>query len=212
MNSFLFVCIPARLLLAYAGYALPADRLRQLSLLTTIIGLGFLIIYFFDLRSNGHIGPEGRIWWNTVRPIHALYLLSVYAYRGSQYAYLFLLADAMPADIPPKQRQILVPFFCQVMHNSAPVVFRAALPMSLDISLSFIRSIFTASSTRGFRTTITPLVCLARWGLRMRVWQFDRWLAIPIQKTQGFHLYQQTSACMRYYSTFRFHRRRVLQL
>ena len=97
MNKFLLICIPVRLLLAYVAYALPPGYLPYLSLLTIIIGLGFMANYLFDLRPNGHIGPEGKIWWNAIRPVHAaLYIMfSAYAYKGAHQAYAILVADAL---------------------------------------------------------------------------------------------------------------------
>ena len=72
---FLFICIPLRFLISYGVKKIPLDKLPYLGLLGLFPVIGFTIIYLFKLRK---VGPEtfGKpIWWNGLRPIHAILYL-----------------------------------------------------------------------------------------------------------------------------------------
>lgn len=60
----------------------------------TLIGLGFLYLFFTNSRLTA---PEagGRTWWNALRPIHGiLYLLFAYlAFQKQSFSYLPLALD-----------------------------------------------------------------------------------------------------------------------
>lgn len=72
---FLFFCIPLRLFIAYSVYK--RDHVDLFKFILLFIGLGFVRNYALDLRKNGFFG--GEIWWNNLRPLHALnYLLAAY--------------------------------------------------------------------------------------------------------------------------------------
>lgn len=71
-NLFFGLCIPIRFLL---GYLLTKFDIFKYPIL--IIGMGFWIIYLFDLRKTGLEVNGNEIWWNKLRPIHgSLYLLT----------------------------------------------------------------------------------------------------------------------------------------
>jgi hypothetical protein len=66
-NLFFGLCIPIRFIL---GYLLTKFDILKYPIL--IIGLGFWIIYLFDLRKTGL-----EVRWNKLRPVHgSLYLLT----------------------------------------------------------------------------------------------------------------------------------------
>lgn len=75
---FLFGCLGLRALLAYSVSALP--NLKYIfAFITGIIGLGFTTIYLGGLRKVGVETGGQVIWWNSIRPIHAiLYLMASY--------------------------------------------------------------------------------------------------------------------------------------
>ena len=94
---FLLGCIPSRFLLAYILSKLSQTHLKIIGLILLIPVVGFLYIYISGSRKTG---PETRgapIWWNDLRPFHALlYLVSaVMALQGNKMAYLPLLIDTL---------------------------------------------------------------------------------------------------------------------
>jgi hypothetical protein len=94
---FLGGCIPSRLALTALAKYMPNKYLPYLGLITLLMALGFLYLYFTGARK---VGPEtfGQpIWWNKFRIIHGiLYLLfSFYAINRYASAYLFLLYDTL---------------------------------------------------------------------------------------------------------------------
>ncbi len=92
---FLVGCIGTRSLLTY--YAKITNNLQSLSIITFIIGFGFIYIYANDLRKTGPEVFGDVIWWNLLRPIHgSLYLLFSYlAYNQNKNAWLILLIDTL---------------------------------------------------------------------------------------------------------------------
>ena len=65
--------------------------------LLTIPAIGFIYIYMNGLRKTGGEVFGGKIWWNTLRPVHAtLYLLTaILVYRKNKNAYLLIIADTI---------------------------------------------------------------------------------------------------------------------
>ncbi len=76
-------CIPTRLYLAWLLYSniLP----KELGgIVLCAIGIGFWLIYFFDLRKTGGEVFGEKIWWNTLRPFHGtMYLLAGLTYYNN---------------------------------------------------------------------------------------------------------------------------------
>lgn len=93
---FLFLCIPARILLVLLAKYINVKYLPIMGTITLIPAIGFISIYLLDLRKKG-IESNGKIWWNDMRPIHgSLYLLfSIYAIKSFDKAWLVLLIDAL---------------------------------------------------------------------------------------------------------------------
>ena len=77
--TFMFGCIPMRALIALIAYKINIDLLPYLGIITAIMGLGFLIIFFGGYRKTGAETLGAPIWWNYLRPIHGfIYLLFAY--------------------------------------------------------------------------------------------------------------------------------------
>lgn len=91
---FLIGCIGTRSMLVYIAKTYPSPVLGWLALLPAA---GFL--YFF-ISGTRQTGPEvfgDRIWWNALRPVHAILYISfaVAAILGVEYAWVFLLVDVV---------------------------------------------------------------------------------------------------------------------
>jgi hypothetical protein len=92
---FLMFCIPSRLLLTYLA---KTTNSPYIAYITTLIGLGFLYIYFSGSRKTGPEVFGDKIWWNNLRPLHGfLYLLFSYLvlFRKNPNSYLVLLLDTI---------------------------------------------------------------------------------------------------------------------
>jgi hypothetical protein len=94
---FLLGCIGVRLALAYFAKNVNPEKLPYLGYLALLPALGWLYIYFISPRDTGPEVSGGKIWWNQLRPIHAmLYILfAIYAIQKKPYSYLPLLVDAL---------------------------------------------------------------------------------------------------------------------
>ena len=96
MLLFLIGCIGTRLLFVYLAIKLPLFWLKVMGMLAIIISMGFLTIFIFGLRKTGPETMGDKIWWNSLRPFHALtYLIfGILAIKGIQSeAWKFLLLD-----------------------------------------------------------------------------------------------------------------------
>ena len=95
---FLVGCIGARLSLAYIAKN-GSPLMRQLLMIATgIMATGFTYIFVFGLRKTGVETQGSPIWWNHLRPIHAiLYGVATWAlYTGkNNLAWKTLLGDTM---------------------------------------------------------------------------------------------------------------------
>jgi hypothetical protein len=92
--TFLIGCIGSRLLLAFLGAKYP-DEIGKLILIPAI---GFIVIYVFGLRKVGIETGGKPIWWNNLRPIHALlYFVFAVSTRTNyaSYAWIILVVDVL---------------------------------------------------------------------------------------------------------------------
>jgi len=92
---FLLGCIPIRLTIVYlASLPIYTSLLGKLAIIPAI---GFLIIFFFGLRKTGVETMGKPIWWNNLRPIHAIFLLifSYLAINKNKNAWIILLLDTI---------------------------------------------------------------------------------------------------------------------
>ena len=96
MPKMFLVCLFVRYMLAYIARTFP-QLLKIIGLMALLVSIGFILIYAFNLRPTG-FEAGGVIWWNSVRPLHAL-LYAIFAYlalvKESPNAWLVLLADAV---------------------------------------------------------------------------------------------------------------------
>lgn len=92
---FLIGCIGTRLLLAIAAKNSSIEVLKYMGFLLLIPAFGFIYIYATDSRKTGPEVFGDKIWWNNLRPIHAvLYLLFSYnAILGNKDAWIYLFID-----------------------------------------------------------------------------------------------------------------------
>ena len=69
---FLGACIPSRLLFAYIAKTGSLFVKKISALIAFIIASGFLFIYISGTRKSGLETGGQPIWWNQLRPLHAL--------------------------------------------------------------------------------------------------------------------------------------------
>ena len=84
-----------RAALAFLAYKLPDDYLFWLGILALMIATGFLVLFLFQLRPTGREVNYERIWWDQLRPVHAMlyFGFGILALQHNRSAYLFLVAD-----------------------------------------------------------------------------------------------------------------------
>jgi accessory gene regulator protein AgrB len=97
---FLCGCIPVRLLFVYIAYYIAYHNtsfLPYLAIPAMIVAIGFISIFMFGLRKTGAETFGQPIWWDRLRPIHALFylLFSIFAFMGKKEAYIFLAMDVL---------------------------------------------------------------------------------------------------------------------
>ena len=95
---FLGGCIPARVSLALIAKYGNSFIQYVLGFIAFTIASGFLIIYFGNLRNTGLETGGEKIWWNSLRPIHALlyYLFSYNIFFGDKNnAWKILMLDVL---------------------------------------------------------------------------------------------------------------------
>lgn len=104
---FVFGCLLTRTLFAYIAQRLsnPVTKtdikysylLPYFGYLALIPAFGFAIIYFTDSRKTGPEVFGGKIWWNNLRPVHALlyFLFANLAIRKNTYAWIPLALDVL---------------------------------------------------------------------------------------------------------------------
>ncbi len=93
---FLIGCIGARSALAYAAKVVSPVNLKNMGYLALLPAIGFTYIYLTGSRPTG-IEAGGRIWWNSLRPIHALmyFAFAYHAIQGHSFAWMILAADTL---------------------------------------------------------------------------------------------------------------------
>ena len=92
---FLFVCITIRAYIAYYAKSVSIDKLPYLGYGALVIMIGFIYIYISGSRKTGAEVFGGKIWWDGLRPLHAL-LYGLFAYHAINkidYSWKFLAAD-----------------------------------------------------------------------------------------------------------------------
>jgi len=94
---FLIGCIGMRSLFVYGAFKMDKEYLKWMSIPAVILTIGWLAIYFFGLRDTGGEVFGEKIWWNHMRPVHALFYLvfAVLAFKGDDRAYIPLGVDVV---------------------------------------------------------------------------------------------------------------------
>lgn len=94
---FLIGCIGARLFLVYLAKTLDPEKLKYLGYITLLPAIGFTYIYLTNSRKTGPEVFGEEIWWNNLRPVHALlYFLFAYcAINNVEGAWKILLVDVV---------------------------------------------------------------------------------------------------------------------
>jgi hypothetical protein len=94
---FLLGCIGMRSLFAYAAFAIPAAYLPYLGLLALLPVIGWTYILVTGARKTGMEVDGERIWWNGLRPLHAVNYaaFAAAALLKNRDAYLFLVWDVI---------------------------------------------------------------------------------------------------------------------
>jgi len=92
---FLFGCIGTRLLLVYIAKSIDITSLKYMGYVMLLPAFGFMYIYLTGSRPTGPEVFGEKIWWNDLRPLHAiLYALFSYnAITGNKQAWIYLLID-----------------------------------------------------------------------------------------------------------------------
>jgi len=94
---FLFGCIVVRFLFVVIAAKVNKKYLPYLGMLSIFPAIGFIYIYLGGYRKTGGETFGQKIWWNNLRPVHAiLYLTFAYlAINKSSQSYKPLLIDVL---------------------------------------------------------------------------------------------------------------------
>jgi hypothetical protein len=95
---FLFACIGTRSLFAIIAKNAPVNYLKYMGYLALLPAIGFMYIYISGSRKTGAEVFGEKIWWNDLRPFHALlYFLFAYnAILGNKSdAWVYLAVDVV---------------------------------------------------------------------------------------------------------------------
>ena len=97
MLMFLIGCIGVRSLFVIIAKYINTNYLKYLGYLALLPAIGFIYIFLTGSRKTGPEVFGDKIWWNNLRPIHAiLYLLFAYnAIIGNKQAWIYLLIDVV---------------------------------------------------------------------------------------------------------------------
>ena len=94
---FLIGCIGTRTLFVYLAKNANRTYLQYMGYLSILPAIGFFYLFLTGSRKTGPEVFGGKIWWNKLRPVHALlYFLFAYnAIIGNTNAWIFLLIDVI---------------------------------------------------------------------------------------------------------------------
>jgi len=93
---FLIGCMGVRFFLVYLAKT-QLRILKYLGYIAILPAIGFLSIFFGNLRTTGAEVFGGKIWWNPLRPIHGI-LWAIFAYfaiKEDPRAWIILLIDTL---------------------------------------------------------------------------------------------------------------------
>jgi len=94
---FLIACIGTRISFVFISKYVPNDYLPYLGYLALLPMIGFSLIWITNSRKTGAEVMGDKIWWNDLRPIHAL-MYGLFAYNAinkNENAWIYLLIDVI---------------------------------------------------------------------------------------------------------------------
>lgn len=94
---FLIGCVGVRLLIAYLAKIININYLPVMGYIAMLPAIGFAYIFLTGSRKTGAEVFGGKIWWNNLRPIHAI-LYALFAYNAinkNPNSWKILLADVI---------------------------------------------------------------------------------------------------------------------
>jgi hypothetical protein len=94
---FLIGCIGTRSLFVYIAKTIDIKYLPILGYIALLPAVGFSYIYLSGSRKTGAEVFGDKIWWNNLRPMHAL-LYALFAYNAinkNPISWIFLLIDVI---------------------------------------------------------------------------------------------------------------------
>ena len=94
---FIFGCIGLRILFVVIAKNIDIKLLPYLGYLALIMAAGFIYIFVTGSRKTGMETFGAKIWWNDLRPLHAL-MYSLFAYNAinkNPNSWVFLLIDVI---------------------------------------------------------------------------------------------------------------------
>jgi hypothetical protein len=93
---FLLGCMPVRILTVFIAKEYK-EYLSIMAPVAFLMALGFTLIYILGLRKTGAETFGETIWWNSLRPVHAIlyYLFAYSAFMKKDYAWVFLAVDVL---------------------------------------------------------------------------------------------------------------------
>ena len=93
--AFLLLCIPVRIAFVFIVKSSDKKYLPYLGYIGIIIGLGFMYNFIFTKKRGGTFNQI--VWWNDLRPVHAIFYLifASLALSKNKEAYIPLLYDVI---------------------------------------------------------------------------------------------------------------------
>jgi hypothetical protein len=95
---FILGCIGVRLFMVFVSKNGQDIHKQLLGYFLTVISVGIMTIYLFNLRTTGSETMGSSIWWNSLRPIHSIIwgLAAYYLFtQDSETAWKILLGDVV---------------------------------------------------------------------------------------------------------------------
>ena len=94
---FLFGCIPTRLFIVYLAKNASIEYLPLLGYIALLPAIGFVYLFLSGTRKTGPEVFGDKIWWNNLRPIHAIFylLFSYNAINKIKTGWIYLLYDVI---------------------------------------------------------------------------------------------------------------------
>lgn len=97
MITFLVGCMGTRFGLTYLAKTIPVTYLPYMGFPALVIAVGFTSIYVMGWRKTGPEVRGERIWWNSLRPVHAAlwFTFAFLALSQKRDAWIALFVDTL---------------------------------------------------------------------------------------------------------------------